>query len=70
MPAWLGGSVIVRPGVTIGENAVVRGGSVVTRDVPAQVLAVGDPACVVRPTWTVTPDVRDTADERTSGNSP
>jgi maltose O-acetyltransferase len=47
--AWLGGGVIVCPGVTIGENAVVGAGSVVTRDVPAQVLAVGNPARVVRP---------------------
>ena len=46
--AWLGGGVIVCPGVTIGENAVVGAGSVVTRDVPAQVLAVGNPARVVR----------------------
>lgn len=47
--AWLGGGVIVCPGVTIGENAVVGAGSVVTRDVPAQVLAVGNPARVIRP---------------------
>ncbi len=46
--AWLGGGVIVCPGVTIGENAVVGAGSVVTRDIPAGVLAVGNPARVVR----------------------
>lgn len=46
--AWLGGGVIVCPGVTIGEDAVVGAGSVVTRDVPAQVLAVGNPARIVR----------------------
>lgn len=45
---WLGGGVIVCPGVTIGENAVVGAGSVVTRDVPAGVLAVGNPCRVVR----------------------
>ncbi|MFI9723179.1 sugar O-acetyltransferase [Streptomyces sp. NPDC052396] len=45
---WLGGGVIVCPGVTIGENAVVGAGSVVTKDVPAGVLAVGNPARVVR----------------------
>ncbi|GAA3804288.1 maltose O-acetyltransferase [Cellulomonas soli] len=49
---WLGGGVIVCPGVTIGENTVVGAGSVVTRDLPANVVAVGNPARVVR---TVTP---------------
>ncbi len=46
--AWLGGGVIVCPGVTIGENAVVGAGSIVTRDVPPGVLAVGNPARVLR----------------------
>ncbi|MDT0448471.1 sugar O-acetyltransferase [Streptomyces hesseae] len=45
---WLGGGVIVCPGVTIGENTVVGAGSVVVRDLPAGVLAVGNPARVVR----------------------
>jgi maltose O-acetyltransferase len=45
---WLGGGVIVLPGVTVGENAVVGAGSVVTRDLPADVVAVGNPARVVR----------------------
>ena len=45
---WLGGGVIVCPGVTIGANTVVGAGSVVTRDLPAGVLAVGNPARVVR----------------------
>jgi len=45
---WLGGGVIVCPGVTIGDNSVVGAGSVVTRDVPANVVAVGNPARVVR----------------------
>ena len=45
---WLGGGVIVCPGVTIGENAVVGAGAVVTRDIPPGVLAVGTPARVVR----------------------
>ena len=45
---WLGGGVIVCPGVTIGENTVVGAGSVVARDLPANVLAVGVPARVVR----------------------
>ena len=46
--AWLGGGVIVCPGVTIGENTVVGAGSVVVKDLPANVLAVGNPARVVR----------------------
>jgi maltose O-acetyltransferase len=45
---WLGGGVIVCPGVTIGENTVVGAGSVVTRDLPANVIAVGSPARVIR----------------------
>ncbi|MEV8393365.1 MULTISPECIES: sugar O-acetyltransferase [unclassified Streptomyces] len=45
---WLGGGVIVCPGVTIGENTVVGAGSVVTKDLPAGVLAVGNPARVIR----------------------
>ena len=47
---WLGGGVIVCPGVTIGENTVVGAGSVVVRDLPANVLSVGNPARVVRTT--------------------
>jgi maltose O-acetyltransferase len=46
--AWLGGGAIVLPGVTIGENTVVGAGSVVTRDLPAGVVAVGNPARVIR----------------------
>ncbi len=45
---WLGGGTIVRPGVTIGENTVVGAGSVVVKDLPSNVMAVGNPACVVR----------------------
>lgn len=45
---WLGGGVIVCPGVTIGENSVIGAGSVVTKDIPANVVAVGNPARVVR----------------------
>jgi maltose O-acetyltransferase len=45
---WLGGGVTVCPGVTIGENTVVGAGSVVTRDLPANVVAVGNPARVLR----------------------
>ena len=45
---WLGGGVIVLAGVTIGENTVVGAGAVVTRDLPANVVAVGNPARPVR----------------------
>jgi maltose O-acetyltransferase len=45
---WLGGGVIVCPGVTIGADTVVGAGSVVVRDLPAGVLAVGNPARIVR----------------------
>ena len=44
---WLGGGVIVCPGVTIGQDTVVGAGAVVTRDLPPGVLAVGNPARVV-----------------------
>lgn len=45
---WLGGGVIVCPGVTIGENTVVGAGSVVVKDLPPNVVAVGSPARVIR----------------------
>jgi maltose O-acetyltransferase len=45
---WLGGGVIVLPGVTIGADTVVGAGAVVTRDLPAGVVAVGNPARVTR----------------------
>jgi maltose O-acetyltransferase len=45
---WLGGGAIVLPGVTIGENTVVGAGAVVVRDLPANVVAVGNPARIVR----------------------
>jgi maltose O-acetyltransferase len=45
---WLGGGVIVLPAVTIGDDSVIGAGAVVTKDVPAGVLAVGNPARVVR----------------------
>ncbi|WP_199485026.1 sugar O-acetyltransferase [Actinomadura craniellae] len=45
---WLGGGVIVCPGVTIGENTVVGAGAVVTADLPPNVVAVGNPARIVR----------------------
>ena len=45
---WLGAGVIVLPGVTIGDNTVVGAGSVVTMDLPANVVAVGNPCHVLR----------------------
>lgn len=45
---WLGGGVIVCPRVTIGEDTIVGAGSVVVRDLPARVIAAGNPARVVR----------------------
>ena len=45
---WLGGGVVVLPGVTIGDDTVVGAGAVVTKDLPAGVLALGNPARVVR----------------------
>jgi maltose O-acetyltransferase len=45
---WLGGGVIICPGVTIGENTVVGAGAVVTKDLPAGVVAFGNPARVQR----------------------
>lgn len=46
--AWLGGGVIVLPGVTIGENTTIGAGSVVTKDIPANVVAAGNPCRVIR----------------------
>lgn len=45
---WLGAGVIVVPGVTIGDNTVIGAGSVVTKDIPANSLAVGNPCRVLR----------------------
>ena len=45
---WLGAGVLVMPGVTIGDNTVVGAGSVVTKDLPSHVVAVGNPCRVLR----------------------
>ena len=45
---WLGAGVIVMPGVTIGDNVVVGAGSIVTKDLPSNVIAVGNPCKVMR----------------------
>ena len=45
---WIGGNSVICPGVTIGDNCVIGAGSVVTKDIPAWSLAVGNPARVIR----------------------
>lgn len=45
---WIGGNVILNPGVTIGNNVVIGAGSIVTRDIPDNVIAVGSPCKVIR----------------------
>ena len=45
---WIGGSVTVLPGVTIGDNAIIAAGAVVTKDVPANCIAAGVPAKVIK----------------------
>lgn len=46
---WLGAGVIVLPGISIGDNSVIGAGSVVTKDIPSNVVAVGNPCKVLRP---------------------
>lgn len=45
---WIGGNVVVNPGVTIGNNVVIGSGSVVTKDLPDNVIAVGNPCRIIR----------------------
>lgn len=45
---WIGGNVAVLPGVTIGDNAVIGAGSIVTKDIPSDVVAFGNPCRVIR----------------------
>lgn len=45
---WIGGSSVILPGVTIGDNAVIGAGSVVTKDIPANAIAAGNPCRVLR----------------------
>lgn len=45
---WVGGSVVINPGVHIGNNVVIGSGSVVTKDIPDNVIAVGNPCRVIR----------------------
>ena len=53
---WIGGNVCIMPGVTVGDNVVIGAGSVVTKDIPGSVIAVGNPCRVVR---AITDDDRD-----------
>ncbi len=45
---WIGGSAVINPGVTIGDNTVIGSGSVVTKPVPANVVAAGNPCRIIR----------------------
>lgn len=45
---WIGSNVVILPGITIGDNSVIGAGSVVTKDIPANVVAVGNPCGVLR----------------------
>lgn len=46
---WIGAGAIILPGITIGDNSVIGAGSVVTADIPANVVAVGNPCRILRP---------------------
>jgi galactoside O-acetyltransferase len=46
---WVGGGAIINPGITIGRGSVIGAGSVVTKDIPPNVIAVGNPCKVLRP---------------------
>lgn len=46
---WIGANSVILPGVTIGDNTVIGAGSVVTKDIPSNVVAVGNPCCIMRP---------------------
>jgi len=45
---WIGGHVVINPGISIGENSVIGSGSVVTKDIPDNVIAAGNPCKVIR----------------------
>jgi maltose O-acetyltransferase len=45
---WIGGGVIINPGVSIGDNTTIGAGSVVTKDIPSNVFAAGNPCKVIK----------------------
>lgn len=45
---WVGGNVVFNPGVTVGDNVVIGSGSIVTKDIPSSVIAIGNPCKVLR----------------------
>lgn len=45
---WIGGSAVINPGITIGDNAIIASGSVVTKDVPPNVIVGGNPAKIIK----------------------
>ena len=46
---WIGANSVILPGITIGDNSVIGAGSIVTKDIPENVVAVGNPCRVLRP---------------------
>ena len=50
---WFGGNVVVLGGVTIGDNVVIGAGSVVTKDIPSNTIAVGNPCRIIRELWLI-----------------
>lgn len=74
---WIGGHAVIAPGVRIGRNSVIGAGSVVTKDIPANVVAVGNPCRVIRPitekdreAWQVEKSGDGAAAAGTEANSP
>ena len=59
---WLGGSAVICPGVTIGDRSIIGAGSVVTRDIPSDVFAAGNPCRVIRSLTASDRNQTDTAD--------
>lgn len=45
---WIGGNTVINPGITIGDNTVIGSGSILTKDIPANVIAAGNPCKVIR----------------------
>ena len=45
---WIGGNTVINPGISIGDNTVIGSGSVLTKDIPSNVIAAGNPCKVIR----------------------